>query len=84
MIEFIRRDKDLLEEMVEQAVREVIFRNEINVRMRDLSKPENANFRKTLDPRPRRKPKKSRFPKNLPFRIRPPRKKKQKITKICC
>ena len=80
----IRREKDLLEEMVEQAVREVIFRNEINVRMRDLSKPENANFRKTLDPRPRRKPKKSRFPKTLPFRIRPPRKKKQKITKICC
>ena len=74
----------MLEGMVEQAVREVIFRNEINVRMRELSKPGNVNFRKTLDPRPRRKPKKSRFPKNLPLRIRPPRKKKQMITKICC
>ena len=74
----------MLEEMVEQAVREVIFRNEINVRMRDLSKPENVNFRKTLDPRLKKRPKKSRYPKNLPFRIRPPRKKKQTITKICC
>ena len=74
----------MLEEMIEQAVREVIFRNEINVRMRKLSKPENVNFRKTLDPRPRKKLKKSRFPKNMPFRIRPPRKKKQQKTKICC
>ena len=74
----------MLEEMVAQAVREVIFRNEINVRMRELSNPENVKFRKTLDPRPRRPPKKNRFPKNMPFMIRPPRKKKQMITKICC
>ena len=76
-----RRDKDLLEEMVEEAVREVIFKNEINIRMRDLSKP---GFRNTQDQRTRRKPKKNGFLENMPFRMRPHRKKKQKITKICC
>ena len=75
-----RRDKDLLEEMVEEAVREVIFKNEINIRMRDLSKP---GFRNNQDQRTRRKPKKNGFLENMPFRMRP-RKKKQKITKICC
>ena len=75
-----RRDKDLLEEMVEEAVREVIFKNEINIRMRDLSKP---GFRNTQEQRKRRKPKNNGFLENMPFRMRP-RKKKQKITKICC
>ena len=70
-----------MEEMVEEAVREVIFKNEINIRMRDLSKP---GFRNTKDQRPRRKPKKNGFLENMPFRMRPHRKKKQKITKICC
>ena len=69
-----------MEEMVEEAVREVIFKNEINIRMRDLSKP---GFRNTQDQRTRRKPKKNRLLENMPFRMRP-RKKKQKITKICC
>ena len=69
-----------MEEMVEEAVREVIFKNEINIRMRDLSKP---GFRNTQEQRKRRKPKNNGFLENMPFRMRP-RKKKQKITKICC